>query len=295
MQILKTVILFTGILFAPLSALADTLLIVQSVRDRAGIELRKSITRTVPVRAELVILSDYAEVDLPRLVREEQPAVILTIGEPALKAARKIRGVPVVAVMALSLGANRSIPANVTGIDLRISPERYLKVFKALGLKRVGVEYDPARSGVYLAKAQHAAAQAGVELVLRPVTQPAEGVKQLNGLKGSVTDGLWLVPDASVVTALNLEANGSFSLEQRKPIVSYTKEHLKRGAAISLDLDWVKMGEQAGEITRLLMAGTSSRQIPVQSPREFSLESNPSVLKFLGITAQLDRIFPKER
>ena len=292
---MRAFILLISVLLVALPALADELLILQSRRERAATELRSSVTRTVPVTTRVVILSDYAEVDLPRLVREEQPAVILTIGEPALKAARKIRGVPVVAVMALSLGANRSVPANVTGIDLRISPERYLKVFKALGLKRVGVEYDPARSGVYLAKAQHAAAQAGVELVLRPVTQPAEGVKQLNGLKGSVTDGLWLVPDASVVTALNLEANGSFSLEQRKPIVSYTKEHLKKGAAISLDLDWVKMGVQAGEITRQLMAGTSSRQIPVQPPREFSLESNPSVLKFLGITAQLDRIFPKGR
>ncbi len=294
MQILKTVILFTGILFAPLSALADTLLIVQSVRDRAGIELRKSITRTVPVRAELVILSDYAEVDLPRMVRDEQPDVILTIGESALKAARRIRGVPVVAVMSLSLGEKRNGQANITGIDIRIDPGRYLAIFKSLGLKRIGVEYDPAKSGVYLAKAQHAAALTGIELALRPVREPQEAAQKLGSLKGNASDALWLLPDSTVVTSLNLEATFNFSLNEKKPVISYSGEHLKKGAAVALNPGWSAMGLQAGDMVRRILGGAPLREIPLQSPRNFSLGINENVLKLLDIpSSRLDKLFPK--
>ena len=286
------ILLITAILCAA-PALAEELLIVQSGRDRAGTELQQSVTRAVKVPTELLVLSDYAEVDLPRIVREEQPDVILTIGEAALKSAKKIRGVPVVAVMALSLDANQRIPANVTGIDLRIEPTKYMNVFKSLGLKRVGVEYDPARSGAYLARAQHAAAQAGLELVLRPAKDPKEAVKKLDSLKGNVTDGLWLVPDASVMSSLALEANANFSLEQKKPIISYTKEHLNKGAAVALNLDWAQMGLQAGGIAKRLLNGAAPRDIPVQSPQAVFLRSNESVLRNLGIpSTAVKKLFP---
>ena len=296
MQILKTLILFTGILFAPLPALADTLLIVQSVRDRAGAELRNSVTRTVPARTELLILSDYTEVDLLRVVREEQPDVILTIGEPALKAGRRIRGIPVVAVMSLSLGEKRSVQANITGIDIRIDPARYLAIFKSLGLKRIGVEYDPDKSGVYLAKAQHAAALAGIELALRPVREPREAVQKLGSLKGNASDALWLLPDSTVVTSLNLEATFNFSLYEKKPVISYSGEQLKKGAAVALNPHWSAMGIQAGAMVRRLLDGATPRELPLQSPQNFSLKSNESVLKHLGLlSGGLDRLFPKTK
>ena len=290
---MRALILVIAALFCAAPALAESLLIVQSNRDRASTSLQQSVTRTVKVPTELLVLSDYAEVDLPRVVREEQPDVILTIGEAALKATRKIRGVPVVAVLALSLGANQRIPANVTGIDLRIDPARYMSIFKALGLKKIGVTYDPARSGVYLAKAQQTAAQAGIELVLRTAKTSKEGVQDLESLKGNVADSLWIVPDATVVTALNLEADFNFSLAQKKPVVSYTGEHLKKGAAVAPNLDWSQMGLQAGDIVKSLFDGATPRQIPVQSPKTFSLKSNQSVLNNLGFKPSvLEKFFP---
>lgn len=287
------ILLITALLCAAAPALAEELLIVQSGRDRSSTELRQSVIRTVPVTTQVLVLSDYAEVDLPRIVREEQPDVILTIGEAALKSAKKVRGVPVVAVMALSLDASQRIPANVTGIDLRIEPTNYMNIFKAMGLKQVGVEYDRARSGAYLARAQHAAAQAGIELVLRPAKDPKEAVKKLDSLKGNVTDCLWLVPDVSVMSSLALEADVNFSLEQKKPIISYTKEHLNKGAAVALNLDWAQMGMQAGGITNRLLNGAAPQDIPVQSPQAFFLRSNESVLRNLGISSiAVKKLFP---
>jgi putative tryptophan/tyrosine transport system substrate-binding protein len=295
MPVLRALILIL-ILSVPLPALAGDLLIVQSVRDRASSQLQKSIISTVSASTQLLVLSDYVRVDLPRLVREEQPDVIVTIGEPALKAARKIRGVPLVSVMALSLGEKRTVPANVTGIDIRVDPVRYMTIFKSLGLKRIGVEYDPARSGVYLAKARQAAIQAGIELVLKPAGDSQVAVKNLWSLKGKASDGLWLVPDPTVVTSLTLEATVTFSMEELKPVVSYTEEHLPKGAAVALNLDWSAMGLQAGEIIRRLFDGAVPREIPVQSPKSFTINSNNSVLKNLGIApAGMEKLFSRAR
>ena len=294
MQVLKNLILFIGILCTAVPVLADEFLILQSRRDRVSTELCANVTRTVPVTTRVVILGDYAEVDVARLIREEQPSVVLAIGESAFKATRKVRGIPVVAVMALSLGERRNIPANVTGIDVRIEPARYMTLFKSLGLHRIGVAYDPARSGVYLAKAQHAAAQAGVELVLRPAKNSRDTLIELESLKGSVSDGLWIVPDYTTVTTLTLEADFNFSVEQKKPIISYTGEHTHKGAAVTLNLDWARMGSQAGDMIRRLLDGTAPKEIPLQSPQSFSLQSNEKILKHLGITARLDKLFPHQ-
>ncbi len=284
------------LLWATGSALAGELLIVQSGRDRAAGEIRKSVTRAVAADTELLLLSDYAEVDLPRIVREEQPDLVLTIGEAAFKAARKIRGVPLVAVMALSLGSGRSIPANVTGIDIRIDPIRYMTLFSALGLKRIGVAYDPAQSGAYLAKAQHAAALTGIELALRPAKSPREALKSLGSLKGSASDGIWLVPDPTTVTALTLEANFSLTLEEKKPIISYAGEHIRKGAAVTLNPDWARMGSQTSDMVRKILNGAAPREIPPQFPHYVTLGSNENVLKHLGIpSAKLERLFPKTK
>ncbi len=40
--------------------------------------------------------------------------------------------------------------ANITGVDLRVPSANYLKLFAALGVKRVGVVYRPDQNGAYL-------------------------------------------------------------------------------------------------------------------------------------------------
>ncbi len=294
---MKLIICLLCILCTPAITPATELLIVHSVRDNASAALLRSITSVVPaVETGVLVLSDYAETDLPRIVREEKPDVILAIGEAALKATRKIRGIPVVAVMTLTLGSNQGVHPNVTGVDIRIDPARYMTIFKALGLRRIGVNYDPARNGVYLARAQRAAAQAGIELALRPARDSREALKSLESLKGNATDGLWLVPDATTMTPINLEANFTFSLEQTKPVISYTGEHLAKGAAVTLSPDWVRVGLQAGEIVRRMLEGATPQEITPQSPQSFALKSNDSVLSHLGISiGSLDKHFPKAK
>ena len=70
---MRALILLITALLCAAPALAETLLIVQSNRDRAGTALQQSVTRTVKVPTELLVLSDYARFKRgrPRLIHED--------------------------------------------------------------------------------------------------------------------------------------------------------------------------------------------------------------------------------
>ena len=197
-----------------------------------------------------------------------------------------------VALLSLSLSANRKNPANVTGVDLRVLPANYLKVFGAFGVKRVGAVYSPDQNGAYLQAARSAAEQAGITLVLRPANTPKEAVRELGELTKEV-DALWLVPDSATLAAPAQEALFSSSLARKEPVVGFLKENLRQGAAAVLAADWQKMGRQAGEEANRLLEGAAPREVPPQPPRSFALLKNDAVLKTLGlIPAPLNRLFP---
>lgn len=268
------------ILAAP--ALASDLLIVQSVRDNGYNEVLSGFKKSCEAKSRVVVLADYSEVDIVRIVQEEQPAAILAMGETALTVVKKVRRVPVISLMSLGLSMGKSIPANVTGVGMVIPSEQYMALFKALRLRRIGVVYDPARSGDYLKRARQAAARAGIELVLREVHNPRETPGQLTSLKGRV-DALWLLPDSTAVTQETVDAYFYFSIEEGKPVIAFSGVYLSLGAAASLEIDRFEMGKQAGEMANLLLNGSSPDSIPFHAPRTIFLKTNRSVTRKLDL------------
>ena len=289
---MKTLVLIIALLCISTPALAESLLVVMSTRNSVADAAVAGFRSACSLESRTLVLSDYAEVDLPRIVREEQPDLLLTVGESAYRAARKVRSVPVVAILSLSLSADRRSPANVTGVDLRIPAGNYLKLFAALGAKRVGAVYRPDQNGAYLQAARVAAEKMGITLVLQPTDSPKEAIGRLRELSGKV-DALWLVPDGATLAAPVQEALFLQGLEQREPVVGFLRENLRQGAAAVLAAEWRAMGRQAGEKANRLLAGAEPREIPPKPPRSFALLKNDHVLKLLGLSSPvLDRLFP---
>ena len=290
---MKTLFLIMAlILTMATAALAESLLIVQSSHSRVADAAVAGFRSACNLESRTLILSDYAKVDLPRIVREEQPDLVLTVGENAYNAARKVRNVPVIATLSLSLSADRKSPANITGVDLRVPSANYLKLFAALGVKRVGVVYRPDQNGAYLQGAKRAAEKQGITLVLRPTDSPKDAIQKLHDLKGLV-DAIWLVPDSATLAAPAQEALFFQSMEQKDPVVGFLKDNLKQGAAAVLAADWKMMGRQAGEEANSLLDGTTPQEVPPRHTRNFALLKNDNVLKLLGLSSPLqERLFP---
>jgi putative ABC transport system substrate-binding protein len=269
----------------PSLAQAYDVLILQSRRDPAYEEVLSGFRSGQSVSQRVVVLADYAEVDVVRIVREDRPRLILAVGDPAVTAAQPIRTLPVIAVMALGIHTRKS--ANLIGISMFVQPERYVDMFKRMKIRRVGVVYNEEKSGWYLLLAQKAAKTAGLELVAREISASRETVEQLATLSGKV-DALWMLPDTIAVTRETSEAYFRFGLQNSVPVISFAPSYLGLGAAAVLEIDRVALGRQAFALTaKLLKIGTeNSEERTIHFPRKTDRKNNPIVLKSLAMTPE---------
>lgn len=264
------------------AARAAEVLVLQSNRSSGYSEALRGFNTAFKGGQRTVVLSDYAEIDVERIVREERPRLVVALGDRALSAAKKLREVPVVTMLALAHGSRKNHADNVGGVAMLPAPEQYMKLLISLGVKRFGVLYDPAKTGRYLKRIEQDARHLGLQLVAEPVGDPRDIQAKLEKMKGSV-EALWMLPDSTVFTTVNLEAFILFSMTNRVPVVTFSSYYLKNGAAASLDIDYHDIGVQAGELTVSLLNGGGLRKVPTVDPRRTVLRINESVIRKLGL------------
>jgi len=278
MQLLRALIFL--ICLAPLPALAYDILVLQSLREKGYDEALKGVKRECAASMRTVVLSDYLETDLVRILREEHPRLIVAVGDRALEVAERQRSVPVLYMMALHARVRPG--GGVTGVGMLLDPQRYLSVFDALGTRRIGVIHDPGKNGPYLRRAQNLARRNGLDLVVREVRSPKETLAMLESLRGKV-DALWMLPDLTAVSAETTEAYLLFSQGERVPLVSFAEIYLSMGGAVALAIDRYDIGRQLGAMAQSVLDGTSPEEIPVQYPRRVVLKVNDGVLRRLKL------------
>lgn len=269
-------ILALATLFPSLAQAYDVLVLL-SRRNPAYDEVLKGFRFEQKTSLRLLVLSDYAEIDIVRIVNEDHPRLVLAVGDAALTATRKVQSTPVVALMALGIHNRKSSQPNLTGIGMYAPPERYISMFKALKTRRVGVIYNPAKSGWYLRNARQAAEEAGIELVTREVSAPRDTIGKLTTLAGKV-DAVWMLPDSTAVTHETAEAYFHFGQQQGIPVVSFAATYLGLGAAAVLEIDRVELGRQADALVAALLKGDS---IPLAFPNGMTVKTNSSILRRL--------------
>jgi putative ABC transport system substrate-binding protein len=265
----------------PSLAQAYDVLVLQSRRDAASEALLKGFHNGNNPSERIIVLSDYAEVDIVRIVREERPRVILAVGDAALTIARKVQHTPVVAVMTLGINNPKTVQANLTGIGMLTPAHRNIALFKQMKARRVGVIYNPARSGWYLQLATQAAEAAGIELVARKVSVPSETIETLSTLAGKV-DALWMLPDNIAVTRESTEAYFHFGQQQAVPVVAFAPNYLGLGAAAVFEIDWIALGQQADTMVAELLSGKNIKSVPLGFPKAITLKTNSKVLRQLN-------------
>lgn len=274
-------IIFALATLLPSLASGYDVLVLQSRREPASEEVLKTFRAVNKASQRTVVLSDYADVDVTRIVREDRPRVILAVGDSALTATRKIQQTQVIAVMALGIHNQTGVRSNLTGVGMFAPPELYIKLFKTMNAKRVGIIYNPAKSGWYLRLARQAAATAGIELVAREVATPRETVKRLSTLAGKV-DALWMLPDTTAVARETTEAYFLFGQQNKVPVVSFAASYLGLGAAAVLEMEWSAIGRQTGAMVAAHLSNYRTGNISFNFPNGIKLKTNPDVLKRLN-------------
>ncbi|MCM0080819.1 ABC transporter substrate-binding protein [Geomonas sp. Red32] len=283
--------LIIALLLWGVPASAREILVVVSQRATMYEQALKGFRASCPADIRVVVLADYADPDLGRVIREERPRLTVTIGDGALQAVRRAHQKPGIALMTLGLRNQDATQSGISGVGLFAPPEEYLASFRRLGVKRIGVIYDPSRTGWYVKQARAQARQYGVELVLREAVNPRQTINLLTQFRGNV-DGLWLLPDASTLTMESLEAFFLFSQAHSVPVVSFTSNHLRLGALLVVEADPVEMGKQGGEMAQQILKGGRS-DLATRTPRKVSVRVNEAVARRLGFHSELSATLVK--
>ncbi len=272
----------SALVLLPLKVDAYEVLIVQSSHSSAYDDALKGLRSIRKFSERLLVLSDYSDVDLQRVVREDQPIVVLALGDNAYAAARRIRHTPVVVMMAPNYRAGSGGNPSITGVDLMLPPERYLSFFGSMRLKRVGVVASHLKSGQYMRAARQVDQRYGVELVVREVTSAREVAGQLASLRG-VVDAIWLLADDMAVTRETTDTFFLFAMQQHVPVIAFSGAYLRIGAACAVEINRQDVGRQAGELVSSLLNGSDIASLQPQFPRRAVIRANTTVLQRLGL------------
>lgn len=268
--------------FLSLPAYGYEILVVQGLKDKAYDEALRGFKSACPAESKRLVLSELQNTDIIRIVREEKPELILAIGADALARVKTVKQVPVVYLMVLNPNATGG---NVTGVSMNVSPQRMLAVVMSLSPspKRIGLLFNPKNSAAYVKTVQQAARAAGIELYSREVRSPRDVPAYLQDMEGKI-DAFWMIPDPTVVTQETVEFILLSTQRQRLPVLTFSGKYVDMGALASLDIDFLDMGKQAGELAQTILHGTDVEELPHVDARKTRLKLNRNVAKKLGIS-----------
>jgi len=277
-------------MIATLPAHAGDLLLVQGSRNSALEQVSRLLQNDCASGSRTLVLSDYADPDLARQVREQRPSVVVAIGDSALAEAKKLRNTKVVYGLALNV-SEETLGNNISGISMMVSPDSYMKLFLALRFKRIGIIYNRKLTGAYVSRARAAAERMGIELVALKIASTMEVPQKLTELRSRKIDSLWLLADTTAITPETVDSYFSFAQQQELPVIGFSSAYLTKGALASLE---VTRKEVSKQICSSIKTSISTDERAISDPPRGKLLFNDAVAKRLSISLPpVSRLVPE--
>lgn len=236
-------------------------------------------------RIDRFILSERKGEDVSDAVRKTRPDAVLAIGGEALAAAAEVRRIPVFYVMALDPPETAARRNNVYGVSMVVSPQAQLEILSSAlpGLQRLGVLYDPGRTGPFVTAARKDSAGKRVALTEGPLTGAAGAPDALKGMIGDI-EAFWLLPDLTVVTAETVRHIILSCLTAGVPVIAFSEKYLEMGALMAITFDPRDMGVQTGELAAAVLEGAD---LPPEARHRYARRPvttiNPTIARKMGL------------
>lgn len=280
-----TIFIFCFILFVTTGdAFSQEILVVQNLRIKPYAEALEGFKTSLNGKFRDIHYTIRTGADAAASIRERKPDLILAVGMEALQKVKRVSHIPIVYIMVLNPSMVLDEERNVTGVGMTIAPEKQLALLHRVlpGTRRIGLLYDPKKSGLFVKRAQSAARDLRIDLLSREVTHARAVPGVLKSLKG-VVDALWLIPDTTVVTPETAELIMLFSLENAVPVSAFSAKYLEMGALMSFDVNASDMGRQAGALAAKILSGTKVHDLPAVDAENPLITINAAVARKLRI------------
>lgn len=283
-----------GLLLIPGFALATDIVILKSSDIAAYNQALSGFKAGLPSG---IVLSEYdlqGDLEkgrkLARKIRASDPALVFAIGLKAAKAAQlEIVDIPVLYSMVLDPAKYGLNTPNMTGILLEVPIERQLAMIRAMlpHVKQIGTLYDPSKTAALIDESKRWLKQNGISLVPTPVTNEREVPRTLQALLPTV-GALWLVPDSTVLTDESLRFILNNALEERVPVIGFSREFARSGAFLCLSVNYGDIGRQAAQLARKIIDGQIVLPMKPLHPERVEMSVNLKTAKFLKIEIPKD-------
>lgn len=267
----------TLILLFGFAAVAQKVVLLRSSELAPLKAVEESFTASLgqPVKTLVLTKSSPEQV---RAALAEGPSLVFAIGAEALEAAANKSAAPILYAMVPS---THKVPGAAKGIPMLVEPVPQLQAAKALlpEMKKVGVLFDPSRSGPLVEECEAAARAAGVTLVKAQVTARSEIAGATRALMDQV-DLLWLLPDPTVVSGETFKFLVQTSLSMKVPLLGFSGAIAKAGALVSTDVELPQMGKAAAQAARRVIGG-GALQVEPPAP---GIVINGKTAELLGVS-----------
>lgn len=225
-----------------------------------------------------------------RKIRDSDATLLLAVGaKAALVAKLEIMDIPVIFCMVLDPAKHDLKAPNMTGIRLEVPVERQLRTMRSVlpPVRKIGVLYDPEKTGNLVEEARSLVKAMGFELVAREVHTEKDVPAVLRALITQI-EALWLVPDSTVLTEDSLKYVMGASLDSNVPVIGFSSELVRSGALIGLSVNYEDVGRQAGLLAKKIVSDQARPFTTTFPPERLRLALNLKTAKFLGITVPPD-------
>lgn len=248
----------------------------------------KSVSRR-PIISEYDMEGDFQKGKkfLARLKSGPKPDLILAIGIWALQVVvEEVRDIPVVFAMVLNPTTVIGQEAhNITGASMNVPIEQQIALLKRVSpqVKRIGVIYDPSKTGFLVRQAERIARDQGVRLVTKAIASSKDSFAALDAMQGEI-DALWILPDLTVLAPESVQYMLLFSFRNKIPVLGLSENQARMGALLGLSFESGRdIGSQAGELANEILAGRSAEEIPFTTARKVRLTVNLKTASKLGL------------
>lgn len=223
---------------------------------------------------------------IAKKLRASDVSLVLAVGlKAALAAKLEILDIPVLFCMVLDPDRYGLKAPNMTGVLLEVPLERQLSTIRSVlpRVRKIGVLYDPEKTGRFVEEARTVAKKIGVELVDRQIRSEKEAPAALREVLPKV-EALWLIPDSTVLTEDSFRFLLGTALDHNVPVFGFSAEFVRSGAMVGLSVNYQDAGKQAGSLAAKILADRGAFKPGPVSPEKVRFALNLKTAKFLGIT-----------
>ena len=213
---------------------------------------RKSLKKQ-GIEMEYEVLNFDAEKDqegkVLQSIKTKAPALVFTLGSATTEAAiREIKNIPIIAGMIVhekELQQAKNATGVILNIPLRTQMDWIRRMFP--DKKTIGVLFNSKENQHLIVQARLITEAMGLTLFAKQVESPKDLPEALDSLSRRA-DVVWGLTDSVVLTPETAKGILLFSFRNRIPFVGLSTSWVKAGAVYALDLDYVDIGQQCGEI-----------------------------------------------